>query len=261
MNEKFWQLRAAAANYVDAQRQKTRITNRLKAHERRGHVEPALNGQLDAAEAQKKEMERVMTAMYKALAPAAIVRFQEETIGLGPSLVAQLVGYLGDFITYTEAWWEDAPEDSDEKRVLVTGAEVRCGVRDIWAYAGMGDAGRRRRRGGTQEEQFEAGSPSVKRVAYLLADFALRQNGKPDKNGKERPATPYYPYYVRWKEEITAAHEDWTPLHCHNHALRKVAKAILKDIWRVQHNYPPAYGARTPWTPRQSREERTAARA
>jgi hypothetical protein len=260
MNEEFWQFRAAAANYYDASRQRTRVINRLKAHERRGHVEPALDQQLDAAEVQKKAMEKVLTDMYKRLAPPAILKFQKETAGIGESLTAQLIGYVGDFRTYTEAWWEDAPEGSDEKRVLRTGGKVTIGVRDVWAYAGMGDPARRRRRGGSQEEQFEAGSPNVKRVAYLMADFALRQNGKPDKNGKARAQTPYYPLYLAAKAKAEAAHEDWTPLHRHNHALRLVAKAILKDLWRVQHGLEPAYGARTPWERRDTRRHSRATR-
>jgi hypothetical protein len=36
------------------------------------------------------------------------------------------------------------------------------------------------------------------------------------------------------------------------HAKRLVGKAILKDIWRVQHGQEPVYGAPTPWTDRRA---------
>jgi hypothetical protein len=300
MNNKYWQLRAASQNYYDAHRNATRLSNRIKALARQGLSEPMLDEQYNIAEDARQRIGKQLTQLYQQLAPAAIVKFQRDTVGLGEVYIAQLIGRVGDFITYTEAWWEETGEDGSqatsdshgtsdgsqatsdshsgsenghrtgdsqsasadgsqsdddsqtrpEKRVLVLGAELPCGVRDIWSYCGHGDAARRRMKGMSQDEAFAAGNVTAKAIIHMIADFAVRFNGKPDKNGRPRPMTPYYPYYLTWKDEAKAAHEKWTAGHCHNHALRRVAKAILKDIWRVQHGYEPVYGARTPWKPR-----------
>ena len=265
MNKEYWQLRAAGRNYLDAHRAVTRLSNRIAALARDGLADPLLNQQLTFQQDARKQIGNDLTKLYKQLAPPDLVRFQEETPGIGELYMAQLIGVVGDFKTFTEAWWEDGAdvEDPDgeesgkpkDKRVLVTGATLPCGVRDIWSYCGHGDASRKRRRGQTQEEAFSAGSPLAKTIIHMMADFALRLNGNPDKNGKARAMTPYYPKYVEWKAAAKATHPDWTQGHAHNHAIRKVAKAMLKDFWRVQHGFTPAYGEPTPWTPRGARSQ------
>jgi hypothetical protein len=283
VNTEFWQLKAAAANYYDSHRNATRLSNRLKAIlQPAGNLQrpPDLEGleileeQVAQAATAKKESAKLLRKLYHHVAPDAIVKFQETTPGLGDLTMAQLVGVVGDFRTYTEAWWEETGSqdmddshqvfdgsqhdrdsqvaiDSQEKRVLVTGEVLTCGVRDIWSYCGHGDVTRKRRKGGTQVEQFAAGSPLAKTLIHEMADFALRLNGQPDKNGRPRAMCPYYPKYLQWKQEAAQYHGDWKPLRCHNHAVRKVAKSILKDIWRVQHDFPPAYGEQTPWKARE----------
>jgi hypothetical protein len=263
MNRDYWQLKAAAANYTDATRTTTRITNRLKALQREGLFDPSLQAQLERAEDGRNESARILKKLYRQCAPPAIVKFQGETQGLGDLLMAQLIGICGDLVSYTEAWWEandeafsqhdpdsqDDREKKPEKRVLVTGAVLQLGVRELWQYCGHGDASARRRRGASQEDQFAAGHPVAKTVAHEMAVRALYKTGKPDKNGRVSEATPYYPWYLKWKEQATLSHPDWKPLRCHNHAIRRVAKAILKDLWRVQHGWPPVYGEQTPWHP------------
>ena len=295
MNEEYWQLRAASRNYFDSHQITTRLTNRQKALARAGHVEPVLNEQLAIADDGRKRIGKELTRLYTQIAPPAIVKFQKETPGLGELYVSQLIGCVGDFRTFTEAWWEESSggdedgigDDHDshtlngnshttsdshssddsqrktEKRVLVTGAVLTCGVRDIWSYCGHGDASRKRRKGMTQTEAFAAGSPLAKSIVHMIADFSVRFNGKEDKNGRPRAMSPYYPKYLEWKAQAALAHpkiidqfgaevkgSGWTPGHCHNHAIRKVGKAILKDLWRVQHDQLPVYGERTPWTAR-----------
>lgn len=276
MNRDYWQLKAAASNYYDAYRLTTRLTNRLKALQRLGISttgtplgDPALAAQLETAEKGRDESAKILRKLYKQVAPPAIVKFQEETPGIGDLLMAQLVGVVGDFKSYTEAWWEENPDTDDqsppdsqsssdgerpEKRVLVLGETKTVGVREIWTYCGHGDANARRRKGGTQEEMFAAGNPQAKMLVHLMAQFALRKTGKPDKNGRQSAMCPYYPKYLEWKEKAAANHPEWKPLRVHNHAIRKTGKAILKDIWRVQHGLEPAYGEVTPWAPRRPLE-------
>lgn len=265
MNRDYWQLKTAAANYQDAHHNTTRISNRLKALEERGLYDPALDSQLQTAEVSRDESAKILRKLYRAVAPPAIVKFQQETIGLGDLLMAQLVGVLGDFKFYTEAWWEtpeagsqgdlDSQETNDgevpEKRVLVIGETRTCGVRDIWSYCGHGDVERKRKRGASQDTQFAAGSPLAKTLVHEMAEFALRQNGVPDKNGKARPKCPYYDFYLARKALTAQQRDAWKPVRRNNDAIRLTGKAILKDLWRVQHGQEPAYGARTPWTPRE----------
>lgn len=303
MNEGYWQLRAASRNYFDSHQITTRMGNRIKALARAGHYEPVLDQQFKVAEEGRKEIGKQLTLIYRKQAPEAIRKFQSETTGLGELYVAQLVGVVGDFRTYTEAWWEetssqpvpdshkavvnghtgssshgksdsqrtsdssqmasdsqlgrenspDSPDSqfSSEKRILVTGAVIPCGVRDIWSYCGHGDASRRRKRGMAQDDAFAAGNPLAKSIVHMMADFSCRLNGVADKNGRPRAMSPYYPLYINTKSAAAENHlEDWTPKHCQNHAFRIVGKAILKDFWRVQHDELPVYGEVTPWARR-----------
>jgi hypothetical protein len=252
MNKKYWQLRTAARNYQDSHHHVTRLSNRLSALAREGLTDPALQVQLQVAKTAREESSKILRGIYDSTAPSALIKFQQETAGIGDVLMAQLIGEVGDFRTYTAAWWAPDPAGK-EKRVLETAdEETSVGVREIWAFCGHGDATRRRGKGGTQEEMLAAGSPAAKTVAHMMADFAVRLNGVPDKNGRARSKTPYYDLYIKSKTDIKARHDDWTPLHCDNHGKRVVAKAMLKDMWRVQHGQDPAYGEQTPWKPRES---------
>ncbi len=248
MNKDFWQLRTAGRNYYDCFRLATKVGNRMKALIRDGYDVYQLEGQVKLAKGGKDASAAELVGLYKELAPEAIQKFQGATPGLGELWIAMLVGVVGDFKSYVEAWWEEDPTGK-EKRVLVTGDTKTAGVREIWTYCGHGEI-RKHKAGMSQAEALACGNPLAKMVVHIIAKTALRLNGVPDKNGKERAMTPYYPKYLEWKERAAAAHADWKPGRIDNHAIRLVGKAILKDIWRVQHGFEPAYGARTPWAPR-----------
>lgn len=284
MNRDYWQLRTASRNYYDAYRLTTRISNRLRALARQGEAyDPNLHEQLEIAKLMKESSGNILTKIYRDIAPPKVRAFQQATTGLGEVWMARLIGEVGDFITYTEAWWEtpeagsqdeedsldestysldipDNHEESDDsppaKRVLVLGEVKTTGVRELWTYCGHGDASLRRRKGQPQAEALKLGNPAAKMIVHQMAEFCLRSNGVPDKNGKPRSKTPYYDCYLKARETAEANHPDWKPGHVYNYAIRKVGKAILKDLWRVQHGEEPAYGARTPWTPDPDRKAR-----
>jgi hypothetical protein len=286
MNKEYWQLRTAGRNYYDAYRLTTRIGNRLRALARAGEAyDIDLHAQLEAATAMKDTSGRILVRVYKNIGPLKVREFQKATLGIGEVWMARLIGEVGDFVTYTEAWWEtpddargplasdDFDDDDDElgeededeaprpKRVLAIGDVRSMGVRELWAYCGHGDAERRRRRNQTQEEALASGNPAAKMIVHQMAEFALRSNGAPDKNGKARGQTPYYPCYVRARAHAEELHPDWKAGHVYKHAVRIVGKAILKDLWRVQHGYEPIYGAhQDDWVPRRPlvQPERTA---
>ncbi len=268
MNRDYWQLRTAGRNYYDAYRLATRISNRLRALARAGEAyDPDLHAQLEAVTDMKDTAQAILVRIYRNTAPPKVRAFQRDTLGIGEVWMARLLGEVGDFVTYTEAWWEDteasshpdgdsqgaADGDDDApppKRVLAIGEVCTTGVRELWAYCGHGDASRRRRRNQPQEEALASGNPAAKMIVHQMAEFALRSNGVPDKNGKERGCTPYYEAYLKARANAEGLHPDWRPGHVYNHAVRLVGKAVLKDLWRVQHGEEPAYGARTEWHPR-----------
>lgn len=273
-------MRTASRNYYDAYRLNTRISNRLRALARAGEAyDIDLHAQLEAVEAMKKTSQQILTRVYRNVAPPNLRAFQKATTGLGEVWLARLIGEVGDMVTYTEAWWEtpgqedkgrdyddDEPDedefledgagsfDDDEKsmpkRVLAIGEVRTTGVRELWAYCGHGDPARRRRRNQSQDEALASGNPAAKMIVHQMAEFALRSNGAPDKNGKARGKTPYYECYLRARAHAEELHPDWKPGHVYNHAVRLVGKAILKDFWRVQHGYEPVYGTQTEWAPR-----------
>jgi hypothetical protein len=286
VNREYWQLRTASRNYYDAYRLSTRISNRLRALARAGEAfDPDLHAQLDGVNAMKDDSQKILTRVYRAVAPPKVRAFQRDTLGIGEVWMARLIGEVGDFVSYTEAWWEDTSQaggpDSDgddffrsdddtpiPKRVLAIGEVRTTGVRELWAYCGHGDPERRRRRNQSQDEALASGNPAAKMIVHQMAEFALRSNGVPDKNNKPRGATPYYMAvkpganeypltYLNARAHAEELHPDWKPGHVYNHAVRLVGKAILKDLWRVQHGAEPAYGARTEWAPRKPQAQYT----
>jgi hypothetical protein len=267
VNRDYWQLRTASRNYYDAYRLTTRISNRLRALARDGEAfDINLHAQLDAANDMKTASGKILTRIYRGLAPEPVRKYQSATLGIGEVWMARLIGEVGDFKVYTEAWWEtpeadsrprsdnpelDAIEDEElasPKRVLAIGDVRTTGVRELWAYCGHGDPELRRRRGQSQDEALAGGNPTAKMIVHQMAEFALRSNGAPDKNGKERGATPYYWAYVRDRKHAEELHPDWKRGHVYNHAVRLTGKWILKDLWRVQHGWEPVFGAQTPDT-------------
>lgn len=272
MNVDYWPLRTAARNYYDSYQLTTRMSNRCKAAARQaeegtGTYPIELDQQLEAAQGMKNASGVILARLYRNVAPPLVRQFQRETIGLGEMWLARLIGEVGDFKVYTEAWWEDTVEvaeapdgteylqDEDgkntprPKRVLAIGEVRTTGVRELWAYCGHGDPERRRRRGQTQDDALASGNPLAKMIVHQMTEFALRNNGVPDKNGKERGQTPYYDAYLAARMTAENNHPEWKPGHVYNYAVRKVGKGILKDLWRVQHGEAPAYGARTEWNP------------
>lgn len=271
MNRDYWQLRTAARNYYDSYQLTTRMSNRCKAAARSaedgtGTYPIELDEQLEAAQQMKSTNGVILARLYRNIAPPLVRKFQQDTVGLGEMWIARLIGEVGDFKLYTEAWWEDVPdlshaklgedEEKDEtprpKRVLAIGETRTTGVRELWAYCGHGDPSRRRRRGQTQDDALASGNPLAKMIVHQMAEFALRNNGVPDKNGRERGQTPYYDCYLAARMTAENSHPDWKPGHVYNYAVRKVGKGILKDLWRVQHGEEPAYGARTEWAPQRA---------
>jgi hypothetical protein len=84
---------------------------------------------------------------------------------------------------------------------------------------------------------------------YLIAEACIKFDGKPDKNDRPRPLSPYRAVYDTGRAKYAgavhpapcrrcgpsgspaAAGTPLSPGHQHARALRLVMKAILRDLW------------------------------
>lgn len=87
-------------------------------------------------------------------------------------------------------------------------------VSQLWSYCGYGDAAKQKRRKGQKSNW----SPDAKMRGYLVACSCIKQR-----------ESPYRAVYDAAREAW--ADRETTDLHKHNHALRMVTKAVLRDLW------------------------------
>ena len=140
------------------------------------------------------------------------------TIGIGDKQAARLLAAIGD------PYWNTL---HDRERT----------VSELWAYCGLHtvpaepdlskldegedppkDAPRvaARRRRGVRANW----SNTAKMRAYLIASSCIKH-----------AKSPYRKVYDERRDHTAQTHPDWTAGHSHNDALRRVAKAVLKDLW------------------------------
>lgn len=96
----------------------------------------------------------------------------------------------------------------------------RCDtVSALWRYCGYGVINGERERP-TKGEKLHY-NKTLKSTLYLVAGSFLKSN------------SPYRAFYDSAREYYEANHPDWTKLHQHNAALRKMTKAFLAHLWMV----------------------------
>jgi hypothetical protein len=121
-------------------------------------------------------------------------------IGLGEKQTARLLAAIGD--PYINS-------STDKPRT----------VSALWAYCGLhvidGESARRKK--GVQANW----STEAKTRAYLCSISCIKHS-----------TSPYREVYLKRREHTLLTHEDWTPGHSHNDALRITSKEILKRMWR-----------------------------
>lgn len=95
-------------------------------------------------------------------------------------------------------------------------------VSALWRYAGygVGDDGKADRPKRGERLRY---NPRLKGAVYLVVRSMMRTRG----------GSPYREIYDKARESYEAAHPDWTKGHCHNAALRKMAKVWLSHLWEV----------------------------
>lgn len=204
-------LRIFAEVFEDIQKQRIATTNRAE----RGGIDPVfLQPTLDRLTDAEKEAGKVMRSCYRATVPQSIRDWQRDTIGIGEHLLARLLGIIGHPVRTIVYEWQG----SGSERVLVEVGPMSRSVSQLWSYCGHGDPARRRRRGMSAEEAAAGGNPRAKMLAHLLAESCMKQRRSP--------------YRVVYDEaRMDYEEREWSDLHRHNAALRKTAKAILKDLW------------------------------
>lgn len=143
--------------------------------------------------------------------------FIKRTAGLGDKQTARFLASLGN---------ADPGRNERDNR-------PRRGPAELWAYCGF--APEQKRRKGERSNW----NPTAKMRMRMIADSALqcgvrKVDGCDDSNGYDlahRVAiTPLGAVYLNAR--AAWADRDTTDGHKHNHALRVVAKEVLKDFWR-----------------------------
>jgi hypothetical protein len=129
-------------------------------------------------------------------------------VGIGDRQAARLLAAIGD------PYW-----NKTDKHPRTTA--------QLWTYCGY-NPGQKRQRG--QKGNWSA---EAKMRVHLIAKQCLRYDGRPDKNGKPTPKSPYRAVYDNRRAHTAITHPEWTLAHLHNDALRIVSKEILKDLWRA----------------------------
>lgn len=241
-------LRMWAATYDAASRNKMATDARFRELTNLQQHLPGAEDQQRYAKQQKDHARKMLFAAYQRAFPT-IYAWAVNVPGLATSSdLAWLLALTGDPRVkqpYIRLEAEPAGHVCCEKcgpgKHLVALEETPRKVSELWSYCGHG-AAIKRRKGMTAAEALAGGNTMAKTLAHRLAEACMKMPGGTTKTGTVRKRSPYRDVYdaVRLKVEVR---EDWTDGHKHNHAVRLTAKAILKDLWLVQHGLTPTYGA------------------
>jgi hypothetical protein len=163
----FRDLRIWAESFEDAQRARISCQNRI---ERGGALPDQFATQLAAMKAAEHQIQLGMGGCYRSVVPAGVREWQQSMFGIGPHLLARLLGALGHPRIATPYHWEG----EGENRKLIPDLMFERSVRQLWSYCGHGDATRKRRKGMTADEAFALGSPRCKMLTHLLAEATIK---------------------------------------------------------------------------------------
>lgn len=243
----YTELRLIAENYTASQ--KTRLANEGRI--RSSAVDPDITGPLLELDKATEELQaKALRKTFRATVPTEIRNWQKTNSGIGEHLLARLLGVIGDpYLAQRRYWREGDTEAGEHKRVLVQGEPFARKVYNLYAYCGHGDPTRRKFKGMTQQEAMALGSPDAKMLVHLLAESCMKQVRKDPVTGEPMSTSKYRDVYDDARERYAdKLHDDvcvrcgpsgkpaqpgspWSLKHQHMAALRKVGKAILKDLW------------------------------
>lgn len=204
-------IRTLGAILDDLEQARIMASNRVAAQERDygtalPHLEAILSP-IKAAEHQA-ELELIRAWRLHALAPWA------KTIkGVGEKSIARLIAHTGD------------PGE-------------RPNVAKFWAYCGVGDPARKRRKGMSQEEAFALGNPAAKKQCWLIGEAFVKTRSGPYRAVYDAARAQYADRVHADKcvrcgpaGQPALAGSPWSLKHQHEAAKRKAVKTFLKDLW------------------------------
>lgn len=220
---------------MQIQRVRIALGNRLS----RAQVDPLLfSNQIGAVRAAEAIAKKDLNGEFKAVVAKEIIEWQQNSAGIGEHLLARLLGEIGDPKTAIPMWWEGTGKD----RKLMIGEPYQRTPRQLFAYCGVGDPERKRKKGMTAEEAEALGRPTAKMIVRLLAESCIKQVVKPLEDGDYVNQVQYRAVYDKERARYNTR-EGWTDARKHNAALRRVGRAILYDLWLVANGKKAGYTA------------------
>jgi len=233
MEQRYLRLRMLSEMYWDAQDFRKAQRNRIRSETIFDDADE-IQAALDLIEKAEKTLSRAMVRELRKVAPKPVLTWIRESPGVGEHLAAKLIGVIGDPYVAHPAHWEG---NGKGERTLVKDKPYVRNVDKLWAYCGVGDPARKKRKGMTAAELAAMGNWKAKTTLRLLAEACVKQ-----------PGSKYEQVYRRAREDYEGrVHADkcpqckgssepgqpWRPGHQHGAALRKVAKEILRDLWEA----------------------------
>jgi len=194
-------LMLAAATLDDIERVRMSTGLRIGAMEREGA--PASDAMLAVHQALKAVEHDATLHLQRTMRKHPLGPWVKRTTGIGEKQGARLIAAIGD------PYIKDEQTDENGN---VTPARPRRGPAELWAYCGY--APEQKRRKGVKSNW----NAQAKMRAFLIAESCMKCR-----------ASPYRTDYDRAR--LSWANRDVSDGHKHNHALRVVAKAVLRDLY------------------------------
>ena len=180
------------------------------------------------------QLSKAMVRELRAVAPQSILDWRSDSPGVGEHLLARLLGAIGEPYYATPAHWEGKGRG---ERKLVWDQPFIRNIDKLWAYCGVGDPSRKRRKGMSAEDGAALGNPRAKVILRLIAESCTKQVGsryeivyrKAREDYESRVHTEACPQC----KGSSQPGQPWKAGHQHAAALRKVAKEVLRDLWEA----------------------------
>lgn len=179
--ERFQILRIVAESYWDAQKARIAVSNRLSRSRHLGMFDDLTNPLRQTED----KLGKILVANYRTLVRAelpAVEAWQRQTYGVGEHMLGRLLGHLGHpRIAHPHRWMTEPPDGhacdplvcKDGKRHLVALEPFERSLRQLWAYAGHGDASPIPK-GASQDELLARGNVPVKTLVHLIAEGTMK---------------------------------------------------------------------------------------
>lgn len=219
-------LGAIGKQYFQIQKTRIAASNRLKHLPEGSLAREYVEATIATLKEQEKYLSIALQKMFGTVAHPKVLAWQQAAKGIGLHLLARLIADIGDPVTATPHWYEGTGAD----RKLMTGEPYRRTPQQIFRYAGYGDPKDKRARGMDAADIGGLGRPIAKSVTRLLVESCMKAGD-----------SQYRVVYDAARKKY-ATREGWSLKHQHNAALRKMARALLLDLWLTSNGHDPIYG-------------------